>query len=111
MNTIILSVSKNRLSGILSAGHPDISDVSGILSVVGIPPVPIPIPEEIQLLMYGQAIFFVKMFVNYYIKKYLFILKLFTCLLTASDNIILLLEYRFSFNLDSFKKFYLSISS
>ena len=29
------------------------SVVSGILSVVGIPPVPVPIPEEIQLLMYG----------------------------------------------------------
>jgi hypothetical protein len=28
--------------------------VSGILSVVGIPPVPIPIPEEIQLLMYAR---------------------------------------------------------
>jgi len=40
---IKLSVLKNRLSGILSV-------VSGILSVVGIPPVPI--PEEIQLLMY-----------------------------------------------------------
>jgi len=29
---------------------------SGILSVVGIPPVPIPIPEEIQLLMYEYHI-------------------------------------------------------
>jgi hypothetical protein len=50
---IKLSVLKNRLSGILSAGNPNISVVSSILSVVGIPPVPIPIPEEIQLLMYG----------------------------------------------------------
>jgi len=45
MNMIKLSVFKNRLSGILSVGHPS-------FSVVGIPPVPIPIPEEIQLLMY-----------------------------------------------------------
>ncbi len=65
MNTIKLSVLKNRLSGILSVGypnisvvsgilsvgHPSFSVVSGILSVVGIPSVPIPIPEEIQLLM------------------------------------------------------------
>jgi len=29
------------------------SVASGILSVVGIPPVPVPIPGEIQLLMYG----------------------------------------------------------
>jgi hypothetical protein len=68
MNMIKLSVLKNRLSGILSVGysnisvvsgilsvgHPSFSVVSGILSVVGIPPVPIPIPEEIQLLMYGH---------------------------------------------------------
>jgi hypothetical protein len=67
MNLIELSVLKNRLSGILSVrnpsfsvvsgklsvGHPNISVVSGILSVVGIPPVPVPIPEEIQLLMYA----------------------------------------------------------
>ncbi len=53
MNMIKLNVLKNRLSGILSVGYPNISVVSGILSVVGIPPVPIPIPEEIQLLMYG----------------------------------------------------------
>ena len=39
------------VSGILSVGHPNISVVSGILSVVGIPPV----PEEIQLLMYANA--------------------------------------------------------
>jgi len=52
MNIIKLSVLKNRLSGILSVGYPSFSVVSGILSVVGIPPVPIPIPEEIQLLMY-----------------------------------------------------------
>ncbi len=52
---IKLSVLKNRLSGILSVGNPNISVVSGILSVVGIPPVPIPIPEEIQLLMYGLS--------------------------------------------------------
>jgi len=38
--------------GKLSVGHPNISVVSGILSVVGIPPVPIPILEKIQLLMY-----------------------------------------------------------
>ncbi len=68
MNMIKLSVLKNRLSGILSVGypnisvvsgilsvgHPNISVVSGILSVVGIPPVPIPTPEEIQLLMYAR---------------------------------------------------------
>ncbi len=52
MNIIKSSVLKNRLSGILSVGYPSFSVVSGILSVVGIPPVPIPIPEEIQLLMY-----------------------------------------------------------
>jgi len=40
-----------KKSGILSVGHSNNSVVSGILSVVGIPPVPI--PEEIQLLMYG----------------------------------------------------------
>jgi len=49
---IKLIVLKNRLSGILSVGHPIFSFVSGILSVVDIPSVPIPIPEEIQLLMY-----------------------------------------------------------
>ncbi len=63
---IKLGVSKNWLSGILpvgnpnisvvpgilSVGYPNISVVSGILSVVGIPPVPVPISEEIQLLMY-----------------------------------------------------------
>jgi len=38
--------------GILSVENPNISVVWGILSVVVIPPVPIPIPEEIQLLMY-----------------------------------------------------------
>jgi hypothetical protein len=42
------------VSDILSDGHPSFSVVSGILSVVGIPPVPIPIPEEIQLLMYAR---------------------------------------------------------
>ena len=52
MNMIQLSVLKNWLSGIFSVGHPSFSVVSGILSVVNIPPVPIPIPEEIQLLMY-----------------------------------------------------------
>ncbi len=52
MNMIKLSFLKNRLSGILPVGHPSFSVVSGILSVVGIPPIPIPIPEEIQLLMY-----------------------------------------------------------
>jgi len=56
MNMIKLSVLKNRLSGTLSVGHPNISVVSGILSVVGIPPVPIPIPEKIQLLMFGWYI-------------------------------------------------------
>ncbi len=49
MNMIKLSVLKNRLSGILSVGNPNISVVSGIKSVVGIPPVPIPIPEEITV--------------------------------------------------------------
>jgi hypothetical protein len=66
MNMIEFSVSKNQwsgilsvgypnfsvVSGILSVGNPNISVVSGIMSVVGIPPVPIPIPEEIQLLMF-----------------------------------------------------------
>ena len=65
---IKLSVLKNRLSGILSVGYPSFSVVSGIssvghpsfsvvlgiLSVVGIPPVPI--SEEIQLLMYDYNI-------------------------------------------------------
>jgi hypothetical protein len=51
---IKLSVLKNRLSGILSFGYLNISVVPGILSVVGIPPVHIPIPEEIQLLIYGS---------------------------------------------------------
>ncbi len=52
-----MDVLKNRLSGILSVGHPSFSVVSGILSVVGIPPVPvpIPIPEEIHLLMYENG--------------------------------------------------------
>jgi hypothetical protein len=47
-------------------GHPNFSVVSGILSVVGIPPVPIPIPahialvlipkpEKIQLFMYAHV--------------------------------------------------------
>ncbi len=40
-----------KKSGILSVGLSNISVVSGILSVVRIPPVPI--PEQIQLLMYG----------------------------------------------------------
>ena len=47
MNMIKLSVLKNR--------YPSFSVVPGILSVVGIPTVPIPIPEEIQLLMYGYV--------------------------------------------------------
>jgi hypothetical protein len=42
------------VSGILSVGHPSFLVVSGILSVVGIPPVPVPIPGEIQLLMYDR---------------------------------------------------------
>jgi len=64
---------KNRLSGILSVGnpnisvvssilsvgHPSFSVVSGILSVVGIPPV----PEEIQLLMYAHS-FIIKKLTN-----------------------------------------------
>jgi len=55
-------VLKNPLSGILSVGHPNISVVSGKLSVVGIPPVPIPIPKKIQLLMYGagRPVFFLE---------------------------------------------------
>ncbi len=52
---VIFSVGKPNISvvsNILSVGHPSFSVVSGILSVVGIPPVPIPIPiEEIQLLL------------------------------------------------------------
>ena len=43
------------VSGTLSVGHPSFSVVSGKLSVVGILPVPIPIPEEIQLLMYENT--------------------------------------------------------
>jgi hypothetical protein len=58
MNIIKLSVLKNWLSDILSVGHPNISVVSGILSVVGIPPVPVPIPEEIQLSMYAPSIMY-----------------------------------------------------
>jgi len=53
--TGILSVENPNISvvtGILSVGHPSFSVVPGVLSVVGIPPVLIPIPEEIQLLMY-----------------------------------------------------------
>jgi hypothetical protein len=42
INMIKLSVLKNQLSGILSVGYPSFSVVSGILSVVGIQPVPIP---------------------------------------------------------------------
>jgi len=59
---IEFSVSKNQWSGILSVGNPNISVVSGIMSVVGIPlvpiaignsyPQPVPTTEEIQLLMY-----------------------------------------------------------
>ncbi len=41
---------------VFMVGHPNISVVSSILSVVGIPPVPMPIPEEIQLLMYAAKI-------------------------------------------------------
>jgi hypothetical protein len=52
MNIIKLSVLKNRLSGILSVGLPSFSVVRSILSVVGIPPVPITITEEIQFLIY-----------------------------------------------------------
>jgi len=44
---------KSVVEYISSVGNPNISVVSDILSVVGIPAVPIPIPEEIQLLMYG----------------------------------------------------------
>jgi len=43
-------------SDILSVGHPSFSVVSGILSVMGIPPVPIPKPEKIQLLMYDSQL-------------------------------------------------------
>ncbi len=59
MNMIKLSVLKNLAhvcSGMLLVGHPSFSVVSGILSVVGIPPVPIPISEEIHLLMYYNYI-------------------------------------------------------
>ncbi len=49
MIKIKLSVLKNRLPGILSVRHPSFSVFSGILSVLGI----LPIPEEIQLLMYA----------------------------------------------------------
>ena len=73
---IKLSASKNRLSGILSVGKPNISVawglwsvghlnisvVSSILSVVGIPPVPV--PEQIQLIMYDRNTFIL------YINKY-----------------------------------------
>jgi hypothetical protein len=65
MNMIKLSVLKNRLSGILSVGHPNISVITGIFpvghpsfSVVSgiLSPVPIPITEEIQLLMYDCGV-------------------------------------------------------
>jgi len=47
MNKIKLSVLKNRLSGIVSVGHPSFSVVAGIFSAVGIPPVPILIPDSV----------------------------------------------------------------
>ena len=53
----ILSVGNPNISvvsGKFSVGNPNFSVVSGILSVVGIPPVPIPIPEKIQLPMYAS---------------------------------------------------------
>ncbi len=49
------TIERYIVSGTLSVGHPSFLVVSGILSVVGFPPVPIPIPEEIQLLMYEFA--------------------------------------------------------
>ncbi len=51
MSIIKLSVLKNRLSRVYCRLDTRVFQLSQ-LSVVGIPPVPIPIPEEIQLLMY-----------------------------------------------------------
>ncbi len=59
---IKLSVSKC----ILSVGYPSFSVVSGILSVVGIPSVPIPIPEKILLLMYDYNCLNFEEYMNYY---------------------------------------------
>ena len=64
----ILSVGNPNISvvsGTLSVGHPSFSVVSGILSVVGIPPVPIPIPEKIQLLMYECKCFIFNLLLFY----------------------------------------------
>jgi len=62
---IKLSVLKIRLS----VGHPNISVISGILSVMGIPPVPIPIFEEIQLLMYAYILILIKQYLNMTFKR------------------------------------------
>ena len=43
------------VSGILSVRSPSFSVVSELLSVVDIPPVAIPIAEKIQLLMYANV--------------------------------------------------------
>jgi len=65
MYMIKLSVLKIRLS----VGHPNISVISGILSVMGIPPVPIPIFEEIQLLMYAYILILIKQYLNMTFKR------------------------------------------
>ncbi len=62
---IKLSVLKIRLS----VGHPNISVISGILSVMGIPPVPISIFEEIQLLMYAYILILIKQYLNMTFKR------------------------------------------
>jgi hypothetical protein len=62
---IKLSVLKIRLS----VGHPNISVISGILSVVGIPPVHIPILEEIQLLMFVYILILIKQYLNMKFKR------------------------------------------
>jgi hypothetical protein len=72
MSMIELSVSKNLFSGILSVGHPSFSVVSDKLSVVGIPPVSIPVPEIIQLLMYDLYV------PSFYIEE---IMHLFVCII------------------------------
>ncbi len=55
------------VSGILSVGNPSFSVVSELLSVVGIPPVAIPIAEKIQLLMYGPTLYILFYYKYYYI--------------------------------------------
>ena len=75
---IKLSVLKNRLSGILSVGHPNIS-------VLGITPVPKPIPEEIQLLMYDYTnIYNINLRYSNALKNNFYFLKSFNLLIIVS---------------------------